>query len=439
MIHIREYGRLTCNSVQSESMDTRLVSRATLDWLFDLKARWSRKDSPLHIEGQQSLKLGSYVGYLESPSGESIEILPKTCQEAPGETHLDDGRRLLQRMLLSSLGLKPREAGTANLRRYEQPLHEWIMARFLEELADLVRRGIRSDYQNIEEESRFIRGRLDMNRQLRQGPDRATWFHISHDVFCPEIIENRLLATALGYVRRVVKSPDNWRLANELSLVLADIPAVTEPDTQLSKWRVGKLMRNYDAVRPWCQLIIEQLNPQFQKGSHKGIAILFPMEKLFENYVARALRRQVGAKLTTQAASKYLVCHKSSFESEDKPWFQLQPDLLLKDRFTIHVMDTKWKLLDGLADNTKHKYGISQGDMYQLFAYGHKYMGGKGHMALIYPKHPEFLLPLPCFSYSSELHLWAIPFDLDKEILVAGEWMNSMPLLADGKGLEKAG
>lgn len=439
MIHIREYGRLTSNASQRESMDRRVVSRATLDWLFELKAQWSSNANPIHIEGHQSLKLGSYVGYLESPSGESIEILPKTCHEPPDDSDLDDGRRLLQRMLLSSLGLKPREAGLAHLRRYEQPLHEWVMAQFLEELAELVRRGIRSDYQNIEEESRFIRGRLDMNRQLRQRPGRATWFHISHDVFSPEIIENRLLATALAYVRRVAKSPDNWRLANELSLVLSDIPTVTDPDTLLSKWRVGKLMRNYDAVHPWCQLIIERLNPQFQKGAHKGIAMLFPMEKLFESYVAVALRRQVGVGLKTQAASEYLVCHRPISEAKDKPWFQLKPDLLFKTRFSVHVMDTKWKLLDGKADNTKQKYAISQGDMYQLFAYGHKYMYGKGHMALIYPKHPGFSYPLPRFSYSDELHLWAIPFDLEMEKLVAGEWVKSMPLLAGGEELVEAG
>ncbi len=439
MIHIREYAHLTCNESQTPSLDHGVVSRATLDWLFDLRSAWHGDDKPLQIEGRHSLKLGSYVGYLESPAGESIEILPKTCQALPDEQEQNASRALLQRMLSSAMGLKPREAGSAHLRRYDQPLHEWIMAQFLAELADLVRRGLRSDYQNVEEESRFIRGRLDMTRQLRQRPDRATWFHIQHDIFSPEIIENRVLATALAYVRRIVKSPDNWRLANELSLVMADIPVVQNPEPLLKKWRSGKLMRSYDAVRPWCQLIIERLNPQFQYGGHKGIALLFPMEMLFESYVASCLRRDIGPAIRPQVASQYLLRHAPVNETTSKPWFQLKPDILLTDHTSAHVLDTKWKLLQENANGTDKKYNISQSDLYQLFAYGHKYMSGTGHMALIYPKHPEFLQPLPCFSYSDELHLWAIPFDLEAGKLVSGEWETYMPALARDNQLAMTG
>lgn len=439
MKQVREYGRITCDASQVVTRDRAVVTPETFEWLLKLKADWRGENIPLHMEGRKSLKLDSFVGYLESPTGESIEVLPKTKQELPAEDEVPNSRRLLQRMLSASLGMKSREADAAHLKRYSEPLHEWVMGRFLSELSWLVRRGIRSDYQNVEEESRFIRGRLDMARQLRQRPDRATWFHIQHDVFSPDILENRLLATALSYVRKLVKTPDNWRLASELSLVMVDIPTYHDPSTYLNKWRSAKLMRAYDAVRPWCQLIIEKLNPQFQKGTHRGIALLFPMERLFESYVASVLRRQLRGELKTQASSRYLVNHQPVGEPSSKKWFQLKPDLLLKTRYATYVMDTKWKLLDENACNGDGKYKISQPDMYQLFAYGHKYMHGKGHMALIYPKHPGFSQPLPCFSYSDELHLWAVPFDLDEDKLVAGEWEKYMPQLAGRKEDKVAG
>ncbi len=439
MIQIREYARLTCDQGQTLSVDVGLVSRNTLDWLMELNATWKGENEPFHVWGKDSLRLGSYVGYLESPSGEAIEILPKTSHELFDTNAQDAGRNLLHRMLLSAMGLKPREAGAANLRRYKQPLHEWVISQFLTKLADLIRRGLRSDYHNIEEESRYIRGSIDMVNQLRQRPDRATWFHIRHDVFSPEIMENRLLATALAYVRRIVKSPDNWRLANELSLIMADIPALPQPESQLQKWRSNKLMASYDAVRPWCQLIIERLNPQFQNGRHQGIALLFPMEMLFEAYVANCLKRLWGKQLTTQASSAYLVQHAPFPEIKSKPWFQLKPDLLLRSDYSTHVMDTKWKLLDGRAVSTKQKYGISQTDMYQLFAYGQKYMDGKGNLALIYPKHSNFSQPLPRFSYSDDLHLWVIPFDLEQEYLVEGEWIQFLSPQAESKDVEMAG
>lgn len=44
------------------------------------------------------------------------------------------------------------------------------------------------------------------------------------------------------------------------------------------------------------------------------------------------------------------------------------------------MLDTKWKVLD----LGKTNYGISQADMYQMFAYQKKY--GAEHMTLLYPE-----------------------------------------------------
>jgi len=75
--------------------------------------------------------------------------------------------------------------------------------------------------------------------------------------------------------------------------------------------------------------------------------------------------------------------------------------LLLKHGLQRWVLDTKWKRLD--ASDREHKYGLSQADFYQLFAYGQKYLGGKGEMALIYPKWSRFPAPL------APLRLWQWP------------------------------
>jgi 5-methylcytosine-specific restriction enzyme subunit McrC len=370
------------------------------------------------------------VGYLESPTGESIEILPKTQKEIPSEEELTLLRHLLRRMLLVSIGLKPREAGLAHLERFSEPLHEWVMGKFLQELAELVRRGFRFDYQCKEEECRYIRGRLDMSRQLRQRSDRAAWFHVRHDVYSPLNTENRLLSTALSYVRRLVKSPDNWRRANELALVMADIPPYDDPLVHLEGWRSVKLMRSYDSVHPWCRLVLEKLNPQFQSGAHKGVSLLFPMEKLFESYVSSVLKSQFGSALTLQASRKCLVTHAPVGGVVSEEWFQLKPDMYLETRFARSVLDVKWKLLEENEGGGDRKYNISQADMYQLFAYGHKYLQGKGNMMLIYPEHPGFKGSLPKFSFNENLHLWVVPFDLALEQLVPGGWGNAFPDLA---------
>jgi len=47
------------------------------------------------------------------------------------------------------------------------------------------------------------------------------------------------------------------------------------------------------------------------------------------------------------------------------------------------------RLLDGLKANGTSKYGLAQGDFYQLQAYGQSYLNGTGDVVLIYPKKPH--------------------------------------------------
>ena len=76
----------------------------------------------------------------------------------------------------------------------------------------------------------------------------------------------------------------------------------------------------------------------------------------------------------------------------------------------------KWKRLDG--SNREGKYGLSQADFYQLFAYGLKYQGGHGQMALIFPWSESFAWPLAPFHFGSDLVLHVLPFDLDADRLI---------------------
>ena len=428
MIQVREYATLTSKPDRPASLDLGIVSEATLSWLLELQQ--GQQGKLLRESGRHSVRLGSYVGFLQSPSGQSIEILPKIHRYQPSHEEAQETRVLLRQMLASSLQLKPCEAGPANLRRLDTPLHEWILAQFLDHLSQLVRRGLRFDYQRVEEESRFIRGQLHQARQSRQSPDRANWFHIRHDIYSPQRVENRLLRTALDYVRKLTDDPDNWRLANELAHQLIEIAPYREPCAELPKWQSGKLMQTYNDIKPWCQLVLERLNPSFQQGSHRGVALLFPMERLFENYVANSLARDLApdSRLRTQACGKYLLKHQPYGVLSECNWFQLKPDLVLEacstgsERALIAVMDTKWKLLDGRLASGDDKYNLTQQDMYQLFAYGQRYMQGEGHMALIFPAHAQFKSALPRFSFSEQLHLWALPFDLRRRQLVPGEW-----------------
>ncbi|HBR2112800.1 TPA: McrC family protein [Klebsiella variicola] len=426
MIQVREYALLTCDNSQPASMDLGIVSEATFSWLEQLQHKWRGSSQILSREGKRFLRLGNYVGYLQSPNGESIEILPKTTLEASAE--VVPLRQLLRRMLSASLGITPREANQAALQRSDQPLHEWIISEFLRHLADLVRKGLRFDYHlNEDEHSAFIRGQLNVTAQMRMPPGRGTRFHVRYAEFSPQRIENRLLRTALDWALKMARQGQSWRQANSLSHQLEDILPICGSTTQLMRqWSDDKYLFGYRAIKPWCQLILEQMNPDFQLGSHQGISLLFPMEKLYEGWVGCGLAGALhhDYQLIEQTKSQYLLEHVPVGEKSSQRWFLLKPDFLITGEQTV-VLDAKWKLLDSRADDSQRKYEISQPDLYQMFAYGQKYLRGKGNMMLIYPRHQYFATSLPVFRFDEHLSLWCVPFDLETGKLVKGEWQTS--------------
>lgn len=406
-IVVREYAHLTTSPLAQNTLDHAQVSVSVFDWLCCLEERRTAGGRLLNVVGRNELQLRSFVGVLESPCGQVIEILPKLHD-------LDDpesARALMCRLIAGALNLPSRDADEAGLRLFRTPLSEWVMRRFLTALEHLLKRGLRFDYLRIEEESRYLRGQLDVARQLRQPPHKGHLLHIRHDVFQADRPENRLLKAALDMVAKSTTDAQNWRLSHELGGVLRELRASPDAEQDFRMWQDDRLMMHYRAVKPWCQLILRQHLPHAVHGDWRGISFLFPMERLFEDYVTRWMKRhlQSGARLTTQVRRHSLCRHLG------QEMFQLRPDLLLEQGERRWAMDIKWKRLDAMAP--EQKYGITQGDFYQMFAYGHHYQGGQGDMALIYPKGRDFSTHLPPFEMQPGLRLWVLPFDLEAEML----------------------
>ncbi|WEE21415.1 McrC family protein [Aeromonas caviae] len=420
-ITVREYASLTTGPVPTPTLDRAHINPDDFDWLCQQSSRFQISHEELTAEGEDGnpskeealvevldrrcLRLDNYVGVIELPSGQLIEILPKTVSDGDS---IEEGRQLLRRMLECALDLPARTMPEAALQRFDAPLSEWVMARFLATLQQLIKRGVRSDYLRIEGEERFLRGQLDVVRQMRQPPGRAHHFALRYDLYLPDRAENRLLKLALEQVAQATQQPESWRLAQELRHLLVEVPASHDVAGDFRQWRDDRLMAHYRDVRPWCALILHRIMPLALRGEWRGISLLFPMERLFERYVEACLRQQLlpGAELSRQAASESLCTHRG------RPMFQLQPDLLLSHGKQRWVLDAKWKRID--SGDRDDKYGLSQGDLYQLFAYGHKYLGGQGDLVLIYPSWQRFKAPLAPFHFDHDgkLRLWVLPFEL---------------------------
>ncbi|MBA3485795.1 MAG: McrC family protein [Lysobacter sp.] len=426
-VTVREFARLTTHRVES-SLDQATVSESAFHWLCQESARLRKSGAALvQIDDRRWLRLDNYVGVIETPCGTRIEVLPK---HVDGDDETAVARRLLRTMLSRCLKLTARETGPTSIQAFDAPLTEWVMRQFLEGLDHLVKRGVRFDYHAVQEQQRYLRGRLDMPRQLRQPPGRQHLFQIEHDVFDADRPENRLLRSTLDRVCRLTRDARNWRLSHELATYLSPIPPSTDVATDFRRWRDDRLMAHYRPIRPWCSLILNEQSPLSIVGEWHGVSLLFPMERLFERYVEVCLRRTLPSdvQLTATASSQHLCSHLG------QQWFQLQPDFLLQRGDMRWVLDTKWKRLDASLTSSKDKYGLSQADFYQLFAYGKHYLDGQGDLFLVYPMTASFNEPLPVFHYSEQMRLWVVPFDLEAGVIVGAP----LPSFGLGDALQEA-
>ncbi len=429
-LSIREFGLLSANG-EDDGLDYRRVSGKVYSELRAFALRETDQESGVQFlrltsrQGVKYVQACNYVGLIQTSDGSQIEILPKTSilPKTPNDSAATTraARKLLWRMLQTVFDIKDVRSGDASLETLNRNWLEVLIQRALNEISRLVRRGICSNYVRRVEQSRFLKGQLQISRQLRLGPGRQDRFCVSYDQYLPDRAENRLIHSALNQLSRWARLPDNQRLCRELSFVFSDIPQSRDIKADLALWSDRRDMAHYQPVHPWVKLILDDKSPLFSSGPWEGVSMLFPMEQLFEKYVARKLNSQtrVGYSLISQIQNKYLVTHKG------KRMFRLKPDLAIKESNRVHaVLDTKWKLIDESADDGVSKYNMKQADLYQLYAYGQKYLNGKGDLFLIYPRHDGFSEPLPVFEFGGDLNLWVVPFDLDKDTLITGSWPN---------------
>lgn len=368
--------------------------------------------------GHRAIQVTSFVGVIRAPDGYQIEVLPKVGKAIGGGAL--EARRLLIEMLCCLQGFRHVHTDSAKVSAAQMPLLEIFIVEFLHTVGRIVKRGLRSSYSCRQDNLFALRGKLMVASHLRQNSYRADRFFTEHHEFSIDRPENRLLHTALRRVLTLSTSRAHQQLARDLGFVFSEVPVSAHPGSDFRQVHLDRGMEHYSDALAWAKLILEEQSPLTGGGAHNAPSLLFPMEAVFEAFVAKHLAKQLARPLTlkTQARSHHLIRHR------EQSWFCLKPDLLVRDAdVDLLVLDTKWKLLDGLKANGTSKYGLAQGDFYQLQAYGQSYLSGTGDVVLIYPKTTAFDRPLSVFEFPKleGLRLWVLPFCLKSRQLLVPE------------------
>jgi len=354
----------------------------------------------------------NYVGVLQTNDGTTIEILPKIANLTDDENG-DKARKILIKML-KTLKKSPFEKfNKTSLKSTNLPLLEIFISMFLEELTRLVRKGIKSDYITKQDNLKFLKGKLLFGQQIKQNYIHKERFYVEYQNFLSDRVENRLIKTTLNYLYKKSQSNTNQQRIREFLFVFDEVSLSKEINKDFKQVKLNRQMKDYEQVLLWSKTFL--LNNSFSpyKGKDIAYALLFDMNLLFESYVGEYFKK-LGLDVMLQDCTHHLAY------LDGRGKFLLKPDFVInKDNEKEIIADTKWKLLD---DNKVHQ-GISQSDMYQLFAYGKKYRQNQlKNLYLIYPK-IENNAPLreSCYQFnkSSEhmtMDLKILFFDLQNDL-----------------------
>lgn len=313
----------------------------------------------------------NYVGLITMTDGTVIEILPKI---AGGDISDGDTKRIFLEMLKTLKDVTFKDFNVSNLHTDRLSLLEIFIKMFLDEVSILTKQGLKAAYTPVEANERFYKGKLLASQNIKHNLINHDRFFVRYDDFSINRPENRLIKSTLRFLLKQTTDSRNRQNTVRLLTFFEGVDYSASCEADLSKCINDRSMSHYDKTLSWCRVFLRGNSFTSFRGSEIALALLFPMEKVFESYVAAKFRRHLGdgVSLQTQDA-RY-----SLFDSPTRA-FALRPDIVLEFDGQTVVLDTKWKLL---SDNTRNS-GISQSDMYQMYAYSKKY--DADGIVLLYP------------------------------------------------------
>jgi len=237
-----------------------------------------------------------------------------------------------------------------------------------------IHQGLLPGYIVVEESSPVLRGRLRESEQLHRHHGLPLPLEIRHDEFTTDIPENQILRTACERMLLVPRvDAGSQRMLRRLLRDFSEVTSLSRGDP-IPAWQPTRLNARYHAALRLAEIVLRATSVEHQPGSVLLNGFLLDMPKLFEDFVAVALREA----LVTGFGGR--VDDQDRHYLDQAARVVLRPDIVWKIRGSpVAVIDAKYK--------AEKPAGYPNADLYQLLAYCTVLGLGEGH--LVYAKGNE--------------------------------------------------
>ena len=402
-IEVKEFDSIICNRDYADSDNFTCISEKNFKDLITFIREYTGSEE--NADALDFMRVGfrrsigdmvtfkNYVGLIQMKNGFQIQVLPKIDFGAGEDAGNELTKKLFLKMLRSMKDFPSKVFNDASLKVDRMNLYEIFINMYIQEVRQLVKHGLRSAYVEMEDNRKFFRGKLLVGKHVKSNIAHKERFYLEYDEFMLNRPENRLVKATLDKLQKITSSAENSKEIRQLLVSFEMVDSSTAYEKDFSKVIINRNTKDYENLMKWSRVFL--MNESFTtfSGSTTSRALLFPMESVYESYVAKEMKKIFGSdgwSVSSQDKGHYLFV-------EPKKQFAMRPDIVLRKGDRTIVLDTKWKKL---IDNEGKNYGISQPDMYQMYAYSKKY--ATSDIWLLYPINNEMKGHDPIIFYSGD-------------------------------------
>lgn len=314
------------------------------------------------------VQFNEYVGVIQI--GKTIiEVLPKADKN---DTNTKKWRNILIDMLKSVGSFDIKATSNSDLRIKPNTILDLYFEMFIKEVEYLLHNGLIKQYRKKEGNLTALKGSIQFGKQIQQNLTHQEKFYVRHSTY--DVI-HRLHFILYKTLRLLKKINSNIALQSRIDTSILYFPEL--PDFKVTTSIFEKLVftrKNlpYKKAIDIAKLLLLQYHPDVNKGRNNVLALMFDMNKLWEQFVYVSLlkHKNRGTTITAQTTKHFW---KPTTGSRSK----MRPDIVIniEDKDNCVVLDTKWKNLNG-RNPLPH-------DLRQMYVY-HEYYGASS-VALVYP------------------------------------------------------
>lgn len=317
----------------------------------------------------KGVKFNEYVGVLQA-GNITIEVLPKTDKSEDIKTNWHG---FLIDMLRTVGFLDVYDTGYSSLRTKSNSILELYIELFLKEVKYLMQTGLIKKYRKEEENSFALKGKLLFSKNIQQNLVHAERFYIRHAIYDQDNVFNQILYKALLLIKKINTSST---LSGDVQSLLLNFPECRNifiSEKLFDNILYNRKTESYRKVIGIAKMLLLNYYPDIRSGNNDVLALMFDMNKLWERYAYKVLRKQLSGKFVVREQ-----IGKDFWQPDNGRVAKVYPDIVVYDKDgkkIITVLDTKWKNISGSKS--------SDDDLKQMFVYNLYY--DCLNSALLYP------------------------------------------------------